>query len=96
MPLEWRVTTAAAFNHPDDVLSHPGLTVGEKRAVLASWASDAHAVDDMPWLRQLDCGARMPLSDVLSALRSLDAEEKRTSLRAAESKPSILAGRALR
>jgi hypothetical protein len=87
LPLEWLVAPAAAFNHPDDVLSHSGLTVSEKRAILASSASDAHAVDDMPWLRQLECGARIPLSDVLSALRSLDAEEKRTGLRTAEAKP---------
>jgi len=78
LPLDWLVTPAAAFNHPVDVLSHSGLTIAEKRAILASWASDAHAVDDMPWLRQLECGARIPLSDVLSALRSLDAEQLRT------------------
>jgi hypothetical protein len=75
LPLDWLVTPAAAFNHPDDVLSHSGLTIAEKRAILASWVSDAHAVEDMPWLRQLECGARIPLSEVLSALRSLDGEE---------------------
>ena len=73
LPLDWLVTPAAAFNHPHEVLSHSGLTVAEKRAILASWASDAHAVEDMPWLRQLECGARIPVSEVLSALRSLDA-----------------------
>jgi hypothetical protein len=93
LPLDWLVTPAAAFNHPDQVLSHPGLTVPEKRAILASWASDAHAVDDMPWLRQLECGARVSLSEVLSALRSLDAEE--TSASVAQAEPSILASRAL-
>lgn len=95
LPLDWLVTPAAAFNHPDEVLSHSGLTVAEKRAILASWASDAHAVDDMPWLRQLECGARISLSDVLSALRSLDAEES-ARLGVAQAEPSILATRALR
>ncbi len=95
LPLDWLITPAAAFSHPDDVLSHSGLTAAEKRAILASWASDAHAVDDMPWLRQLECGARIPLSEVLRALRSLDAEEKITSPRAAEIEPSILPSRAL-
>ena len=95
LPLDWLVTPAAAFNHPDEVLSHPGLTVAEKRAILASWASDAHAVDAMPWLRQLECGARISLSDVLSALRSLDAEES-AHLSVAQAEPSILASRALR
>ncbi len=28
--------------------AHPGLTVGERRAILASWASDADAVEDAP------------------------------------------------
>jgi hypothetical protein len=94
LPLDWLVTPAAAFNHPDEVLSHSGLTVAEKRAILASWASDAHAVEDMPWLRQLECGARISLSEVLSALRSLDAEEMNASPRAAQAEPSILPARA--
>jgi hypothetical protein len=79
LPLDRLITPAAAFNHPDDVLSHPELTAAEKRAILASWASDAHAVENSPWLRQLECGARVPLSEVLRALRSLDAEEKGSS-----------------
>jgi hypothetical protein len=87
LPLDWFITPAAAFNHPDDVLSHPVLTVAEKRVILASWASDAHAVENSPWLRQLECGARIPLSEVLSALRSLNAEEPSANPRAA--KPSI-------
>jgi hypothetical protein len=96
LPLEWLIAPAAAFNHPDDVRSHSGLTIAEKRAILASWASDAHAVDDMPWLRQLECGARIPLSEILSALRSLDGEQKSASPRTAEVKPSILTNHALR
>ena len=27
-----------AFEHPRDVVSHAGLTLAEKRAILASWA----------------------------------------------------------
>lgn len=98
LPLDWLVTPAAAFNHPDEVLSHPGLTVGEKRAILASWASDAHAVEDMPWRRQLECGARVSLSEVLSALRSLDALDVEESARPrlAQPAPSILPSRARR
>jgi hypothetical protein len=29
------------YAHPRDVVSDPALTLGEKRAILASWASDA-------------------------------------------------------
>ncbi len=68
---DW-LAAPATFHHPSDVLAHPGLTVGERRAILASWASDAHAVEDAPQLRQLENGARVPVSEVLSALRTLD------------------------
>ena len=32
------------FEHPKDVVTHPSLTLAEKRAILASWASDASAI----------------------------------------------------
>jgi hypothetical protein len=32
---------AQAFAHPNDVVNDPDLTLNEKRAILASWASDA-------------------------------------------------------
>ena len=35
---------ANAFAHPADVVHDPDLTLSEKRAILASWASDACAV----------------------------------------------------
>jgi hypothetical protein len=43
---------ARAFNHPNDVVSEPSLTLNEKRAILASWASDACAVDAAPMFRR--------------------------------------------
>ena len=39
---------AGAFAHPMDVVRDRDLTVSEKRAVLASWASDACAVEVAP------------------------------------------------
>jgi hypothetical protein len=39
------------FTHPKDVVSHPDLTLAEKRAILASWASDASAIASCPALR---------------------------------------------
>jgi len=41
----WRV-----FTSPSEVLAHPALSAQEKRAVLASWASDAYAVESAPAL----------------------------------------------
>jgi hypothetical protein len=58
--------------HPDEVVDRAGMSLEEKRAVLAAWASDAHAVEGMPSLRQLDSGAVVRIDDVLAALRRLD------------------------
>lgn len=64
---------ASIFDHPRDVVNDPDLTKEEKRAILSSWASDACAVDSMPWLRQPP-GAKAAVSfdDIVDALRSLD------------------------
>ncbi len=61
------------FSHPAEVVRHPRLTREEKRAILASWASDACAVEAAPALRRLP-GASEPVrvDDVLAALRALD------------------------
>jgi hypothetical protein len=69
---------AATYSHPDEVLSSAVLTAAEKRCVLAAWASDAFAVEDSPWHRQLP-GApdAVPLKDILAALRRLDDEDDR-------------------
>jgi hypothetical protein len=37
-----------AFEHPSDVVNDPDLTLNEKRAILASWASDACAIEAVP------------------------------------------------
>ena len=36
------------FEHPRDVVSDPALSLAEKRAILASWASDASAIASCP------------------------------------------------
>jgi hypothetical protein len=61
------------FVHPDDVLSDRRLTDEAKRTILANWASDAHAVENLPALRQLESGAIVRLDDILRALAALDA-----------------------
>jgi hypothetical protein len=64
---------AQAFTHPRDVLADPDLTINEKRAILASWASDACAVEAAPALRCAP-GCQRPVSvdAILEALRDLD------------------------
>jgi hypothetical protein len=64
------------FEHPNEVIASPALSREEKRALLASWASDAWAVESAPALRQCPglAGRHVPLDDVLTALRALDAD----------------------
>jgi hypothetical protein len=61
------------FDHPEDVLTHPSLSVSEKRAILASWASDASAIASCPTLRA-PAGLRAPVTidEILEALCELD------------------------
>ena len=66
---------ARAFQHPQHVVNDPDLTLNEKRAILASWASDACAIEAAPELRQAP-GTAQPVrfDDVMDALRALDRE----------------------
>jgi hypothetical protein len=65
---------AKAFTHPMDVVRDPDLTLNERRAILASWASDACAVEAEPDLRQPADGPRIRFDDIMDALKQLDAE----------------------
>ncbi len=62
----------AALGHPDDVVNDRKLTKAEKKAILASWASDARAVENDPQLRRLDSGAVVEVAEILRALALLD------------------------
>jgi hypothetical protein len=68
---------ARAFQSPAQVLADPDLTLAEKRAVLASWASDACAVEAAPELRQPPDGPVVAYDDIMDALRTLDGEAAR-------------------
>ena len=70
------------FRHPFDVASHPTLEPEVKRAILASWASDAASVEGRPALRHPPGLEKpVPFDDVLTALRSLDGAPQRPSER---------------
>jgi len=67
---------AVGFSHPREVLKDPLLDLPDKRAVLASWASDASAVADEPTMRWLlGTPEPVPLADVREALARLDRWE---------------------
>ena len=59
----------SVFDSPQDVLADPTLSRAEKRAILASWASDASSVQDEPTLRWL---LGTPEPDVRDALLRLE------------------------
>lgn len=66
----------ARYLHPFDVAHHPSLEPEVKRAILASWASDRHAIENHPAMRHPPA-LRRPVSvdDVLAAMRSLDGPD---------------------
>ena len=62
-----------SFREPLEVLAHPAFASSEKRALLASWASDACAVENLPnWRKLPETGALVPLDEILDALQALD------------------------
>ena len=66
-PARWR------FRYPHELVRNPAIDADEKRAILAAWASDIHAVDSLPTMRHLP-GTPMPLtySSIVDAGAFLD------------------------
>jgi hypothetical protein len=70
-----KLTSGSNLSHPSEVLSNPILSGPEKRCVLAAWASDAFAMEDNPWHRQLPgSDTPIPLKAIMEALRRLDED----------------------
>lgn len=68
--LAWK---ARDFAHPWEVVLDRELRLDQKRAILASWASDAAAVTSRPAFRWLaGTPGPIPLSQIRSALLALD------------------------
>jgi hypothetical protein len=65
---------AGAYRTPMEVVNDPDMTVQEKRAILAAWASDACAVEAAPELRQLTAAEPVRFDDIMDALKGLDGE----------------------
>ena len=68
---------ADAFSHPQEVVCDPDLSINEKRAILASWASDSCAVEAMPALRKSPAGNMVSFDDIMDALKELDDQARR-------------------
>ena len=59
---------AQAFEHPSQVVNDPDLTLNEKRAILASWASDACAIEAAPSLRRALTGFVLSAAVILAII----------------------------
>ena len=66
---------ASAFVHPMDVVRDADLTLNEKRAILASWASDACALEAAPDLRTNASGQPVRWDDITMHFASLTAKQ---------------------
>ena len=74
---------AGAFASPMDVVGDPDMTVQEKRAILASWASDVSAsdvsasdacgADAAPETRAPQNSGVVRFDDIMAALKALDS-----------------------
>ena len=68
----------SVYDHPHDVVADARLSISEKRAILASWASDAAAVTSNPALREIPGSRRIvTVDEVLEALAALDGDPPR-------------------
>jgi hypothetical protein len=65
---------ARSYTHPNEVVAEPGLSLNEKRAILASWASDVCAIETAPELRHEGDGPPVSFDDIMEALKLLDGE----------------------
>ncbi len=70
---------AKHFNHPRDVLAADDIGDDEKRAILASWASDIFAIESIPALR-LYPGTEKAVSydEIIEALKTLDKHDRQS------------------
>ena len=67
----------SVYDHPRDVVADPTISIAEKRAILASWASDAASVASNPALRELPGSNKIvTIDEVLEALSTLDHHPK--------------------
>jgi hypothetical protein len=62
------------YARPGQVVDDPELSPSHKRALLAFWASDIHAVAGAPALRSLATGVTVGIDEIMAALGRLDQQ----------------------
>jgi hypothetical protein len=75
----------AVFSDPLDVVAHPELGIGEKRAILARWLARICATEAALGLKWMPAASSEPVQfdDVMDALGALEREAARPGRRAA-------------
>jgi hypothetical protein len=72
---------SAAYGRPSDILADDDLTIYEKKAILASWASDAWALESAPALRApSELAEPASIDDIMQCLKVLDEEIQKRCL----------------
>jgi hypothetical protein len=85
------MTQLATLNDLTRRLANEASLPEERRALLAFWASDIHAVRDCPALRQLDDGTVFHVDDIFDAMKSLDCGGVEPRYRTLEMRPHAAA-----
>lgn len=68
---------ARHFGHPRDVLAADDIGDDEKRAILASWASDIFAIESIPTLRLVPgTDKAVSYDEIIEALKTLDKHDR--------------------
>lgn len=80
------------YHHPRDIVADESLGVARRRALLAHWLSDRHAVRNMPGLRAIGTGVSASVDDLQAALCALDEVEAMMAAGASNWRPDALAG----
>src|ERR1700730_659796 len=75
------VYPSQVFERPSDVVNDPDLSLNEKKAILASWASDACAIEAAPALRKIRTERVVEFDEIMEALRTLDKQVQASSFR---------------
>jgi hypothetical protein len=75
--LEPFLSPEAVFSDPFDLVAHPSLTVGEKRAILARWLARICANEaalGLKWMPATSCEP-VQFDEVMDALRALERDD---------------------
>lgn len=80
------------YDHPREIVADERFSVPRRRALLAHWLSDRHAVRGVPGLRSVSTGVTASVDDLMAALRALDEAEALMPTPIAAQQPGQAAG----